>query len=206
MTESGKQLDPASRGVRLCVRGVGFVSFGLLCLLLLLVFTPLGLWVGEALLICTPLANLKKADAIVVLGGARERAIDADVLYDERLAPLVIISGGVEKEISTLLQLGIPASRMVIDSESRSTLDHPRTILSMPFIDQDSSLILVTNEFHQYRTKAVFIKAGFHNIQFFSAQCTDWDTLEKSYLGLKSSAQMLYELFALGKYTVIGAI
>jgi len=61
-------------------------------------------------------------------------------------------------------------------------------------------------EFHQYRSRAVFVKAGFHNIQIFSAQCTDWDTWGKSCLGLKSSTQIVYELLALGKYTVIGAI
>ncbi len=206
MTVSGKRFRVAPRGVRLCIRGIGAVSFGLICLLLLLVFTHFGLWVGEALLIGTPLANLKKADAIVVLGGGRERAIDADALFDRRLAPLVIISGGVEQEISALLQLGIPDSKIVIDSEPESTHDHPRTILSIPSVDRDSSLILVTSEFHQYRSRAVFERAGFQNIQIYSSQFEDWEIRQRSYLGIKGAAQVVYELLALGKYAVVGAI
>lgn len=190
----------------MCMRGIGAASFGLICLLFLLVLTPFGLCVGEALLTGTPLANLENADAIVVLGGSRERALDADVLFDGKLAPIVIISGGVEKEISALLQLGIPASKIVIDPEARSTLDHPRTILSIPFIDRDSSLILVTNEFHQYRVRAVFERAGFRNIQIYSSQSSDWANREKSYLGIKGAAEVVYEILALMKYAVVGAI
>ena len=104
MTGSRKRFRITPEGVRLCIRSIGAVSFGLICLLLLLVFTPFGLWVGDALLTCTPLSNLKNADAIVVLGGDRARAFDADVLFDRGLAPLVIISGGAEKEISALHQ------------------------------------------------------------------------------------------------------
>jgi len=206
MTVSGKRFLTLPGGVRACIRGIGAVSFGLICLLLLLMFTYLGLWVGEALLTSTQLANLKKADAIVMLGGSRERAIDADILFDRRLAPIVIISGGVEKEISALLQLGIPASKIVIDSEARSTLDHPWTLLSIPFIDRDSRLILVTSEFHQYRSRAVFERAGFQNIQIYSSQFEDWEIRQSSYLGIKGAAQLIYELLALGKYAVVGAI
>ena len=188
------------------MRGIGAASFGLICLLALFVFSPIGLWVGDKLLTGTPLENLEKADAIVMLGGSRERAIDADVLFDRGLAPIVIISGGVEKEISALLQLGIPASKIVIDSEARSTRDHPRTILSIPSIDRNSSLILVTNEFHQYRSRAVFEKAGFQKIQIYSNQFEDRETGEKPYLGIKGAAQVVYELLGLGKYAVVGAI
>jgi len=206
MTVSGKRFRTTPRGVRLCIRGIGAVSFGLICLQLLLVFTPFGLWVGEALLTCTPLSNLKNADAIVVLGGDRARAFDAAILFDRNLAPLVIISGGAEREISALFQLGIPGSKIVIDSEAMSTLDHPRTILSIPFIDRDSSLILVTSQFHQYRSRAVFEKAGFQNIQIYSSQFEDWETRKKPYLGIKDAAQVVYELLAIGKYEVVGAI
>jgi len=135
----------------------------LLCLIL--VFTPAGDWLGDALISVDP---LEKADYIVVLGGNYERSVEAANLYREGWAPKVIVSS-LRRSVGGLADVvkayGVPADDILIDGAATRTADHPRTVARLPGVDKKSDrFIVLTSSYHTSRSRACFDRGGYEHI------------------------------------------
>jgi uncharacterized SAM-binding protein YcdF (DUF218 family) len=135
----------------------------LLCLVL--VFTPAGDWLGDALIDVDP---LEKADYIVVLGGNRERGIEAANLYREGWAPKVIVSS-LKNSVGGLADIvnayGVPADDILIDGEGTRTATHPETVALLPGVDKKTDrFIVLTSPYHTSRSRACFKRGGYEHI------------------------------------------
>ncbi len=133
------------------------------------------------------LENLGKADAILVLGGAvdnlalhegrtqltsaAERMTDSVFLYQKKKAARIVFTGGsgnlffqTRKESDSALafftSLGVPASAIVLESESRNTKENAEKTAELFRKKGWKTAILVTSAFHMERSILVFEKTG----------------------------------------------
>lgn len=136
---------------------------------------------------------IPQAEVIVVLGGstrahlsprpmvdlneAGDRLIYAAWLYQQGVAPRVLLSGGnvtwlsrgaTDSEASEMAELlplmGVPASALWLEDQSRNTYENAvngRTLLDKAGIHR---LVLVTSALHMPRAKALFEAQGFEVI------------------------------------------
>jgi uncharacterized SAM-binding protein YcdF (DUF218 family) len=129
--------------------------------------------------------DAKGAEAIVVLGGGVQtvsargeilaqlqstpslRILEAMRLYKLLRPRVLIVSGGIAdtrtelrpeaEQMANLLALsGIPADRIVIDPEAKSTHDHPRTVGPLLSARHVRQFVIVTSPMHMRRSLAVF--------------------------------------------------
>jgi uncharacterized SAM-binding protein YcdF (DUF218 family) len=112
--------------------------------------------------------SLDRADMIVVLGGDSngERVDEAVDLYRRGYAPRLLLSGGplawrltyAEWMKKQAMAEGVPAAAIILESESRSTLDE--SLMCLPLVKQAGaqSIILVTSPYHSRRASVVFRK------------------------------------------------
>ncbi|MBX3066824.1 MAG: YdcF family protein [Anaerolineae bacterium] len=121
------------------------------------------------------------ADVIVILGaGTRgngtaspayaRRIRHAVSLYERGLAPLLMCTGGFANTWRTvpeaescrkyLLDLGIPASAILMETESTSTEENAIYAKQVMVADNLNSAILVTDNFHLFRAKTLFDAQG----------------------------------------------
>ncbi len=143
--------------------------------------------------------QVQKADAIVVLGGtiftkqpprlvAEEaggsRLVPAARLYRAGVAPLIIVSSGVQYQLSDgtpradgmdmrdfLVDQGIPASAILVEDRSRNTDENAR--FTRELMERERirpAIILVTSAFHLPRAVAMFEKYGFEQITPFPTE------------------------------------
>ncbi len=104
-----------------------------------------------------------KADAIIVLGGGPEdRPQRAAELYHQGAAPTIIVSGTGDGEIYVreLTTLGVPASAILREPISTSTLQN--ALYTVPLLRRlhASSAIVVTSWYHSRRAVACFRHVG----------------------------------------------
>jgi uncharacterized SAM-binding protein YcdF (DUF218 family) len=176
---------------------------------LVLVFTPAGDWLGDALISIDP---LEKADYIVVLDGNRERGVEAANLYRQGWAPKVIVSSTKLSviDLAAIVQAyGVPAEDILIDGETTRTATHPATVAQLPGVDEKTDrFIILTSPYHTSRSRACFQRGGYEHICMQSPAWraggryknneTDW-TQRAGTL-----AEKLYEVLAWGMYFVWG--
>jgi len=133
--------------------------------LVVLVFTPLGSWLGWDLVIQDPPA---KADYIVVLGGDDERAVEAARLYRDGWAPKVIVSTlaeTVDHLAGVAVRYGVAEQAVLRDGKTVRTATHPRTIAALPGVRPERDrFLLVTSPYHTSRAKACFLRAGYRHV------------------------------------------
>ncbi|MCP4374966.1 MAG: YdcF family protein [bacterium] len=132
---------------------------------LILVFTPAGDWLGDALI---DVDSLTKADYIVVLGGDDERAIEAANLYRQGWAPKVIVSS-LEHDASRLADLiknyGVPVDDILVDGAGGRTATHPKTVAQLSGVDKKTDrFIILTSPYHTSRSRACFERGGYEHI------------------------------------------
>lgn len=125
---------------------------------------------------------LPRADAIVVLGGGSSYRwmdrpdVDADDLQFSRLAagarawqagraPVVILSGGGDKQITeaarmaeAIERLGVPRSALRLEERSRNTQDN--AVNSVALAGGSRHVLLVTSALHMPRAAELFREAG----------------------------------------------
>ena len=140
----------------------------------------------------------KGAEAIVVLGGGVQtvsargdilaqlqstpslRILEALRLYRLLHPSVVIVSGGIadrrtelrpeaEQMANALEQGGIPADHIVIESEAKSTHDHPRMVGPLLAARRVRRFVLVTSPMHMKRALAVFRAQGYDPVGSVSA-------------------------------------
>jgi len=175
---------------------VSAASIALLFVIFLLAFTPVGLAVGDYLMASTPLADLPRADAIVVLGGDPLRTADAVRLYRGGKAPMIILSGEADEALVLLDAAQVPRRDVRIDAAPRRTMDHPRTILAVPGVTRSSRLIVVSSKLQQRRALAAFHGAGYREVWVCSLEWELRQTHSPERLGHEQVACALYEFGA----------
>lgn len=95
--------------------------------------------------------NIKDESGIRSLGRV-DRCVD---LYNAGLAPIVVFTGGVARQMGLYAQsLGLPAGAVVEEGVAQSTLQNALFTLVLP--DNMDMIILVTEAFHLPRSKASF--------------------------------------------------
>lgn len=134
-----------------------------------------------------PITKMPEAEAIVILGGATrnlsfprvipdlsdrgDRLLYGAKLYQDGLAPLIILSGGriqwrgggesEAKDMADILEImGIPESAMILEPNSLNTYQNAvntKEILQEKGINE---ILLVTSAFHMPRSLAIFKKQG----------------------------------------------
>ena len=121
-----------------------------------------------------------KADAIVVLGGeSQARPVEAARLYRQGVAPLVFIigTGDTPTNRRALIEAGVPPDRILVETQSRSTLQNAE--FAKPLLEQARvrHAVLVTSSFHARRALATF-QQRIPGIQFgvATSRIGWWDT------------------------------
>jgi uncharacterized SAM-binding protein YcdF (DUF218 family) len=150
----------------------GLLALGMLTILLL-VFTPAATWLEEALDVTQP---PQPADYIVCLGGHDERLIWSAELFKQGFAPNIIVSnnGGAALAMRKRIEdMGVPADRILVDSSSRTTGDHPAAIAALPNVDRTAQrFLLVTHLEHSRRAAACFRRGGYRHFTVFAGRPT----------------------------------
>ncbi len=138
-----------------------------------------------------PLSKIPQAEAIVILGGATrnvsfprvipdlsdrgDRLLYGAKLYQDGLAPLIIVSGGriqwfgggdsEAQDMAEILKLvGIPSKAIILEPNSLNTYQnaaYTKKILQEKGINK---ILLVTSAFHMPRSLAIFKKQGINAI------------------------------------------
>lgn len=122
----------------------------------------------------------RSAEAIVVLGAAQydgepsrvfqARLDQAEYLFTEGLAPTVIVTGGkqagdrfTEAEAGEmyLVDLGIPADRILGETEGRTTYESLEAVREMSTDQGIDSILLVSDPLHLERIKRMALDLGF---------------------------------------------
>jgi uncharacterized SAM-binding protein YcdF (DUF218 family) len=110
--------------------------------------------------------SLIKTDAIVVLAGDNGERIKKGVqLFQSQKAPLMIITGNKIYGISVAqlmkdaaIKQGVPSESILIESDSESTLDHPKKCRPIFKAHNVKSITIVTSKFHTSRSYKTFTK------------------------------------------------
>jgi uncharacterized SAM-binding protein YcdF (DUF218 family) len=98
-------------------------------------------------------------DAIIILGGlAKPRAEVAAALFHEHLAPRVFVSGqgdavSIEKQ---LVNLGVPADSITVESDSASTFENAKRTAPLLRKAGIRRALIVTSWFHARRALRCF--------------------------------------------------
>ncbi|MEK9656806.1 MAG: YdcF family protein [bacterium] len=139
-----------------------FISFFVLCGICCCLFVP-----KLAFLLVHENAP-KKVDAIILLsGGSGLRAQKAAELYLQGYAPIVVITGSDAPYFHTsrlsllreyVCSLGVDASSILLEGDSRSTLDHMSHLRSWVSRYKWKKVMIVTSAFHSARAYRVFRK------------------------------------------------
>jgi uncharacterized SAM-binding protein YcdF (DUF218 family) len=139
--------------------------------------------------------NIHKTDAIVILGAAintpssYNRSLEGLKLYQEGLAPVVVLSGGqdysgaiteanyMEKAIEANSQAPIT---FILEDQSHSTYDNIKNTKA-ELGGNTGSLIIVSDDFHLARAVLTAWRQGFHPVYWDSPQPKYYDTKELFY-------------------------
>ncbi|MEL6589520.1 MAG: YdcF family protein [Bacteroidota bacterium] len=132
----------------------------------------------------------KQADAILVLGNQvmpdgtpskrlRYRLEKGYSLYTEKLAPQIIVSGGIGIEghdeakvmAEYLIARGVPESAIIRDNQGNNTYLSAQNCLKILKQEDKKSVILVSQYFHLMRARLAFAKMEVPEI---SAEAADW--------------------------------
>ncbi len=134
--------------------------------------------------------QLPRTEAMVILGGgitppdsehlqpdlnqATDRVWYGAQLYHAGRAPLIILSGGRNPQLHTiseaaamqqlLLDLGVPASAILLEERSRNTQQNAQFSTELLRQRGIQTVLLVTSAFHMTRALAHFQHAGLHPI------------------------------------------
>jgi uncharacterized SAM-binding protein YcdF (DUF218 family) len=114
-------------------------------------------WVWPHLLMVR--VPLQKADCLILLGGEQEaRPVETARLYSEGVSSLIFITGEGDAAANrnALLERGVPASAIMVESLSRSTLMNARLLRPMLEHSGIRSALIITSPFHTRRALAVF--------------------------------------------------
>ena len=142
------------------LRSLAFCVATAACVLLAAIVVGCPVWftkVWRSLLVIE--SPIPQADAILILGGeSQARPVAAAMLYRQGVASKVFIIGRGDHETNrrALLRGGVPADRITIEKESKSTLENAD--FAKPLLETAGvrRALLVTSSFHARRALATF--------------------------------------------------
>jgi len=149
---------------------------------------------------------MEHADAIVVLGGeAKGRPREAARLFHAGVAPLVFVVGigDAERGRQTLLSEGVPSNKIVLEQQSRSTIQNADFSGALMRDAGVKRALLVTSQFHTRRALATFRKRV-PEIEFgvTGTRIPCWDTpkgkKDEGRFALVETAKILFYSLAYG--------
>jgi uncharacterized SAM-binding protein YcdF (DUF218 family) len=173
------------RGLRL----VGVVAL----LLLTVAVMPFGQWMAAPLEARFPVPSLpERIDGIIVLGGgvdawvsrahgqtalneAGDRIVEAAILARHHPETRVVLSGGegtmvveqeAEYERALLIELGVPAARIVLEDRSRNTYENAVFSREAAKPHPGETWLLVTSAVHMPRAVGCFRHAGWQIVPY----------------------------------------
>ncbi len=168
--------------------------------------------------------QLPRAEAMVILGGgigppdsnhlhpdlrkAADRIWYGAKLYHAGKAPLIILSGGSDPQLHTiseaaamqqlLLDLGVPASAILLEERSRNTQQNAQFSAELLRQRGIQTLLLVTSVSHMARSLAHFQRAGLNPIPAATDYTLPWKAGWRRWIpdtdDLDDNARMLKEL------------
>ena len=166
--------------------------------------TVLSIWaalIGTALYVALYQADPEAptADAIVILAGnagktgtglsgETQARLDAGLaLYQSGAAPVLVMTGGGEPAVAILMRdaalaAGVPASAILVEDQSRSTLQNALFTADIEALDAAAPIIIVTHKYHLPRSNASFRWAGFEDVTNYAANPDDGFRLSEGLL------------------------
>jgi uncharacterized SAM-binding protein YcdF (DUF218 family) len=147
--------------------------------------------------------------------GAGLRVLEAARLFDLLNGPLVIASGGITEQDDkaapesqamqrALIQLGVRAERILLESDSRNTREEAILVKQMLADRGVTDFVLVTSPLHMRRSMLVFEREGMHPIPSPSPLVPDRKPRASGWLPsdmwLQIGDSALYEWLARGYY------
>lgn len=183
--------------------GLGFIA-GLLVVIGLVLFTP---WPAQIL--AWPLTDddqPKAADVMIVLGAGTRRnpvslppqAIDrlqaAKRLWDQDLAPIVIVAGGFSRKTEKveskymkpyLASLGVPEESIIEENQSLDTYQNAVNSLQLMEANDWDSALVVTSSYHTWRGCRIFQKLGV-DVTCVAAPLDDHDAVYERWINFRS--------------------
>jgi uncharacterized SAM-binding protein YcdF (DUF218 family) len=134
-----------------------FLRAALIFLALVLALVATAVFYPEKIL-CVDSGRVS-ADAIVVLGGgSHERPQRAAELFQQGVAPRVIVSGAGDDEINRrlLIRAGVPAAAIEVEGQSQTTRENAEFTLPLLRRANVRSAVLVTSWYHSRRALMTF--------------------------------------------------
>lgn len=162
----------------------------------------------------------RSVDAIVVLGAAQydgdpspiyeARLRHANYLFEEGFSDTVVVTGGkqegdrfteAEAGESYLIDKGVPADRILLETQGRTTLDSLKAVSAMAPAQGIDTVLLVSDPMHSERIKRIAYDLGFNDA---------W-TSPASYLELNRSRatkfkELMREIASLLAYELTGGV
>lgn len=141
-----------------------------------------GAFIGTALYVALyePATDTPDGDVIVALAGnagknngmnneTKARLDRAVALYNEGAAPTLVVTGGGEPAVAVAMRdaavaAGVPTDAILVEDQSRSTLQNAMFTADMEVLDKDGNVLLVTHRYHLPRANASMRWAGFSNV------------------------------------------
>jgi vancomycin permeability regulator SanA len=149
--------------------------------------------------------NSQKADCILILGNKvnedgtlsdrlQSRVDKGFELYTKKMAPIIIVSGGLGKEgyyearemKKSLLKKGVDSSAIIMDDEGLTTYETMLNYLSIAKENNFNSVIVVSQFYHLQRSRAMLRSLKMKNIY----------TTHSDYFELRDFYSLLREFFA----------
>jgi uncharacterized SAM-binding protein YcdF (DUF218 family) len=213
------------------------ILIGVAAFFLLFGFGPLGNWLARPIedRFGQPPAGMPPPDCIIELGGAIDAGISHarnSVVFDESGARLtetaiearrypnahIVLSGGSGSLIfpkfdeatvarRLLIALGVDASRITIETRSRTTYEN--ALLSRPLVKTGETCLLVTSALHMPRAVGVFRHLGYAIVPdpagyLTSGRPTDFWRVKDMLGGLERTDAAFHEWIGLFVYRLAG--
>lgn len=167
-------------------------------LFLLCILIPFSLFLRD---FSSPADEVSYADAIIILTGGMGRSEEGLSLFREGKGGYLIISGveGSSRlaEIFPGRDLGamVDTTRIVLDMESRSTVDNAVNVKRIVEDKGFKSLILVTSNYHMKRAFTIFRKAIREDVKIYRHPVKGPNFRDEWWRDLKSVKLILSEFF-----------
>lgn len=136
-----------------------FIYLGVIIVLAVLLVPVIGFFLS-------PQNNLELSDAIVIISGGetQQRVSEGVKLYQDKWAPLLIMSGAARDEGTSnavamkkmALSAGVPDKQVVVEEEATNTFENALKVKHIIQEQKITKMILVTSPYHQRRASQVF--------------------------------------------------
>jgi uncharacterized SAM-binding protein YcdF (DUF218 family) len=154
---------------------------------------------------------------ILNLAGAA-RVLEAADVYRSLGSPWVISSGGTahgrdlipeaETMRDALVELGVPADRILLERMSNTTHDEALLVAPMLRSLHADPFVLVTSDVHMRRSLSTFRRAGVHPIPAIARDPLDlqsrWRSFVPTQQGIDAAGEVVHEYIGIAWYTLRG--